>query len=99
MDMKEICPCPNLNCPNHGDCAKCNSRHTRLGYLNYCAFHTLLPTIQQVIDSAPESPTAKKLDGLIGLQLQAYEKLMNEHGLSKENQDSLLKKVAQYSDH
>lgn len=99
MDLKEICPCPNLNCPNHGYCDKCTSRHVRLGYLSYCAFHTILPTIKQVIDDAPESPTAKKLDALIRPQLQAYEKLMNEHGLSRENQERLLKKMANYSDH
>jgi hypothetical protein len=99
VNIKEICPCPNLTCPNHGDCEKCISRHVRLGFLNYCAFHTILPTIKQVIDDDPESPTAKKLNDLIQAQLQAYEKLMNDHGLSRENQNSLLKKVAEYSDH
>jgi len=101
MDLKEICPCPNLGLgyPNHGYCDKCNSRHVRIGYLNYCSFQTLLPAMQQVIDDAPESPTSKKLDALIGAQLQAYEKLMEEHGLTKENQDRLLKMVAEYSDH
>jgi hypothetical protein len=62
MDLKEICPCPNLNCPNRGYCDKCSSRHVCIGYLNYCAFQTLLPVIRQVIDDAPESATAKKLD-------------------------------------
>ena len=99
MDMKEICPCPNLNCPNHGDCEKCTSRHVRLGYLNYCAFQTILPTFKQMIHDAPESPMAKKLDDLLGLQLAAYEKLMNEHDLLRENQDKLLKMVAAYSDY
>lgn len=99
MDMKEICPCPNLNCPNHGYCDKCISRHMRKGSLNYCAFHTLLPTIKQVIDDAPESPTAKKLDALFGAQLQAYEKRMKEHGLTQENQNRLLNMVAEYSDY
>ncbi|EFK08685.1 conserved domain protein [delta proteobacterium NaphS2] len=98
MDMKEICPCPNLSCPNHGYCEKCISRHLRAGFLNYCAFHTILPTLKQVIDSDPESPAAKKLDDLIQAQLQAYEKLMDKHGLSQESQNSLLKKVAECSD-
>jgi hypothetical protein len=52
-----------------------------------------------VIDESPESPTAKKLDTLIGIQLQAYEKRMDENGLTQESQDKLLKKVAEYSDH
>jgi hypothetical protein len=99
MDMKAICPCPNLACPNHGYCDKCTSRHTRLGYLNYCAFQTLLPAIQKVIDGNPDSPAAKDLKGLIGAQLGAYEGLMETHGLSKENQDKLLKKVAEFSEY
>ena len=99
MDMREICPCPKLNCPNHGYCDKCTSRHARKGVLNYCSFHTILPTIRQAIDEAPESPTAKKLEALIGKQLQAYEKLMKEHGLSQEHQEKLFKKVTEFSDH
>ena len=99
MNMKEICPCPKLSCPNHGDCEKCISRHVRLGFLNYCSFHTILPAIKQVIDDTPESATAKKLDALLGAQLQAYDKLMDEHGLSQDSQNMLLKKVAKYSDH
>lgn len=99
MDIKEICPCPKLSCPNHGYCDKCISRHVRKGFLNYCSFHTLLPTIKQVIDDAPESPTAKKLDALIRTQLQAYDKLMDEHGLSQDSQNKLLKMVAEYSEH
>ena len=99
MDMKELCPCPKLSCPNHGFCDKCTSRHVRLGFLNYCAFYTILPTIKQVIDEDPDSSAGKKLNALIQAQLHAYDKLMDEHGLSEESQDRLLKKVAQHSDH
>jgi len=99
MDMKEICPCPNLDCPNHGFCNKCNSRHLRGNFLNCCAFYTILPTLQETIDASPESPTAKKLATLVGDRLQAYEKLREKHGISKESQELLLKKVAEYSDY
>ena len=61
MDMKEICPCPNQDCPNHGDCEKCISRHLKKGYLNYCAFHTILPLLREAIDADPDSPAAQKL--------------------------------------
>ena len=71
----------------------------REGFLNYCGFHTLLPAARQVIEDAAGSATAKKLDALIRAQLQAYENLMNEHGLTQENQDRLLKKVTEVSDH
>lgn len=97
--MKNICPCPNLSCPNHGDCAKCTSRHVRKGYLSYCAFHTILPSIKQVIDADPGSQAAMKLDALIKPQLQAYEKLMDQNNLTQENQNMLLKKVSEYSDY
>ncbi len=99
MIIKEICPCPNLKCPNHGICEKCISRHVRKGFLNYCAFHTLLPTMREVIEASPESETAKKMEGLIQLQLQAYEKLMEENGLTQNDQDALLKQIAEYSDY
>jgi hypothetical protein len=99
INMKEICPCPKINCPNHGNCEKCNSRHVRLGFLNYCAFYTILPAIKQVIGDSPESSTAQKLNSLIAGQLQAYEKLMETHDLSQENQDRLLKKVSEFCDY
>lgn len=99
MDMKEICPCPNLKCPNHGCCDRCISRHLRLGFLNYCAFQTLVPAMKQVMETEPESPLSQKFDALISAQLQAYEQLMGEHGLTQESRDSLLKKVAEYSPH
>lgn len=99
MNMKEICPCPNLKCPNHGNCQNCTSRHTRLGNLNYCAFQTIMPKIEQVISETSDSGTIQKLEGLIRPQLQAYESLMNKHGLSKEHQAELLKKVTEYSDY
>ena len=99
MDMKEICPCPNLKCPNHGFCDKCNSRHLRGNFLNCCSFYTILPTLQEAIDASPESPTAKKLATLVGDRLQAYEKLREKHGISKESQEQLLKGMAEYSDY
>lgn len=99
MDMKEICPCPNLDCPNHGFCDKCTSRHLRGSFLNCCSFYTILPTLKEAIDASPESPTAKNLASLIGDRLQAYEKLMEKHGISKESHEGLLKKVAEYSDY
>ena len=99
MDMKEICPCHNLDCPNHGICEKCISRHLRIGSLNYCSFHTVLPTLQEAIDTSPESPTAKKLASMIGNAQEIYGNLMEKHGLSKERQERLLKMVTDFSDY
>jgi len=98
-DMKEICPCPNLDCPNHGLCDKCISRHLRAGYLNFCAFHSILPALQQTINADPESLSAKTLTALVGNQLRAYGKLMEKYGISKESQAQLLRMVADYSDY
>jgi len=97
--MEAICPCPKLTCPNHGQCDKCTSRHLRLGFLSYCAFHTILPTLQEVVAEDPHSPAANKLDGLLKAQLQAYEELMQKNGLTQDGQDALLEKVAKHSDH
>lgn len=94
--MKDICPCPNPACPNHGDCSKCTGSHIRKGYLSYCAFHTILPTIERLIKEDPGSPAAEKLKGLIDPQLKAYRKLMDKHGISEKECRRRLKKVAEY---
>ena len=99
MDMKEICPCVNIDCPNHGNCEKCTSRHLRKGSLNYCAFYTVLPERQEAIKTSPESPTAKKLASMIENRLETYGKLTVKHGLNIREQEQLLKKVADYSDY
>lgn len=99
MNMKDICPCPNLDCPNQGDCESCNSRHVRLGYLNYCQFQTMVPALKKTIDAHPDSPASKELLSLIEIQSQAYEKLMETHGLNHENQQRLLKSVSEFSKH
>ena len=99
MEMKDICPCVNLDCPNHGNCAKCTSRHLSKGSLNYCAFYSVLSELQEAIAASPESPTAKRLALMTENRLATYGKLMEKHGLSKEGQDELLKKVADFSDY
>ena len=54
----------------------------------------------QVTESDPNSTIAKKLmDDHINPQLQAYEKLMKTHGLSRERQKGLLAKIKEYSSH
>ena len=99
MEMKEICPCVNLDCPNHGNCENCTSRHLNKGFLNYCAFYTVLPELQEAIAASPESQTARKLASMIENRLETYGKLTEKHGLSKEGQERLLRKVADYSDY
>lgn len=99
MEMKDICPCVNRDCPNHGNCEKCTSRHLKRGYLNYCAFYTVLPELQEAIQLSPESATAQKLALTIKNRLAAYDKLMEKHGLSRERQERLLKEVADFSDY
>ena len=98
MEMKDICPCVNLDCPNHGNCEKCTSRHLNNGYTNYCSFYTILPLLQQAVAESPESPTARKLSAMIETRLASYAKLMGKHCLSQEGQDKLLKEVANFSD-
>ncbi len=99
MEMKAICPCVNLDCPNHGNCEKCISRHLKKGSLNYCAFYTVLSELQEAIDASPESPTAKKLALMTENIRATYGKLMEKHGLSKERQERLLKEAAHFSDY
>ena len=99
MLMKDICPCVNLECPNHGHCENCVSRHLNKGSLNYCAFYTVLPRLRDAIASSPDSPTAQKLSAMIDNQLEAYAKLMAKHGLTQEGQNRLLNNVAGFSEY
>lgn len=99
MSIAEICPCVNLTCPNHGDCAKCTSRHVRLGTLNYCSFLTVLPILQEAIEADPESPAASIVRGIVDDRLAGNAELMRKHGLSEDRQADLLKKVADYTDY
>jgi len=99
MDMKEICPCPNRDCPNHGFCEMCVSRHLKGGYLNFCGFHTIQPALQAAVAASPDSPTAQKLTPLINNMQQAYAKLREKHGISEEEERERLKRVAEFSPH
>lgn len=98
MGKKEICPCVNLHCLNHGNCEKCTSAHLKQRSLHYCAFYSVLSELQEAIDASPESPTAKKLAPMLEGKLAMYAKRMGKYGLSREGQEALLKKVADFND-
>jgi len=93
-NLYEICPCPNVKCPNRGNCAKCISRHLNRGYLNYCSFHTVLPMLRKVCEADPASQTAKQLSELLDKTLDTYDKLMKHNGVTSEECNERLKKVA-----
>jgi hypothetical protein len=99
MEMKDICPCVKLDCPNHGNCQKCTSRHLKIRSLNYCAFYSVLSELQEAIAASPESPTAKRLASMTESRIATYGKLMEKHALSQKGQDKLLKEVADFSDY
>jgi hypothetical protein len=97
VGKKEICPCVNLHCLNHGNCEKCTSAHLKQGSLHYCAFYSVLSELQEAIAASPESPTAKRLTLMTEPRLATYRKRMEKYGLSKEGQEKLLKEVADFS--
>ncbi len=99
MSIAEICPCVNVGCPNHGQCDKCISRHTRLGSLNYCSLYTILPVLQKAIAADPRSPAAAVLREVVDRRLEVNAGLMQKNGLTEEKQADLRKKVAEYSDY
>jgi len=72
------------------------SRHLNQGYLNFCGFNTILPTLRKCIEASPNSPAAEQLQAEIDKKLRAYQKLREKHGLDEENRDRLLKMVADY---
>lgn len=89
MKINNLCPCPNLDCPNHGNCEDCASRHLRIGTLNYCAFYAILPELEEAVNASPDSPSAQIIKNRIERQTNAYLKCMEKHGLSEEDQDKL----------
>jgi hypothetical protein len=99
MEMKDICPCLTLDCPNHGNCEKCISRHLKKRSLNYCEFYTVLLDLQEAIAVSPESPTAKRLASMIENKIETFSKRMEKHGRSQKEQDRLLQEVADFSDY
>jgi hypothetical protein len=36
IDKEAGCPCPNKDCPRHGDCAACFAEHTRQQAAAFC---------------------------------------------------------------
>jgi len=99
MDEVNICPCPNLECPNHGDCKKCISRHLRIQSLNYCAFYSILSELEGAVKASPHSNAAQIIKKRIERQKKAYQKCMNKHGLSKEYQNMLRIEKSKLSEH
>ena len=99
MEMKDICPCVRIDCPNHGNCENCTSRHLKRGSVNYCAFYTILPALQEAIDLSPESPSAQKIALMVNKRLENYANLAAKNGLDKLEQERLLKQVADYSNY
>ena len=99
MTKNNPCPCPNLDCPNHGNCENCSSRHLKKGTLNYCGFYAILPKLEEAVKLAPDSKTAIQLNHLIEKQMASYNALIEQHNLSDESQDEIREKKAEFSDH
>ena len=93
------CPCPNLECPNHGVCEDCTSRHLRKGTLNYCGFYSILPELEAAVAADPDSPAAAIIRQRIERQCGAYEKLKEQHGISEKQQTQKRNEKSKYSNH
>ncbi len=99
MNKEHICACPNLDCPNHGNCENCTSRHLRIGTLNYCGFYAILPELEAAVAAAPDSPSADAIRARIDRQTGAYRALMEKHGISEAEQEQKRTERSNYSDH
>ena len=89
MENENVCPCPNLECPNHGNCKNCASRHLKIGTLNYCAFYSILPELEEAVKASPNSPSAQIIKNRIKRQTEAYIKLMDKNCLTEEVQSNM----------
>ena len=95
----KICPCPNLDCPNHGNCEDCASRHLRIGSLNYCNFYAILPELEKAVEASPNSESARIIKNRIDRQLGAYKILMEKYNLSEEHQEQMRSDKSKVSKH
>jgi|GEM_PF-1286013 len=84
MSGEKVCPCPNLECPNHGNCRDCSSRHLRMGTLSCCAFYSILPELEAAVAASPDSPSAELIRNRIESQTAAYRRLLEKHCISQE---------------
>jgi len=89
VEKPNVCACPNLDCPNHGNCKDCTSRHLKKNTLNYCGFYSIYPFLEEVIEASPDSEASQKVQRLVHNQSQAYVKLMEKNCLTEENQKIL----------
>jgi len=99
MENLNACPCPNLKCPNHGNCANCTSRHLRIGTLNYCGFQAILPFLKEVSEISSDSSCSQKIKSMIDRHTNAYAKAMKEHSISEDQQNELRARKANLSKH
>ena len=97
MSNQEMCPCVNAKCPNHGKCDQCISRHLKIGHLNFCSFHTILPVLEEAIAMSPDSATAEKLDSLIKNTKETYAKLSAKNCIQEKDTIDRINKVKNYS--
>lgn len=99
MQKNNVCPCPKLEFPNHGNCEDCTSRHLRLGFLNYCGFYASLPFLKEVITASPDSPSAKLLKKKLEHQSNAYCELKKKYYITDEEELELRKAKSRLSKH
>lgn len=99
IESKNVCPCPNLKCPIHGNCENCTSRHLRIGSLNYCAFYSILPELLEAIKVSPESKSAKVIRHRVKRQTNTYLSHMKQHFISEANLSQLRMEKIKVSEH
>jgi len=93
MDLKDICPCPNLECKNQLDCVKCTSSHLSKKSLNACGFFTIKTFLEDAISKSPESPTALMVKEMIDKQTKNYKSKMEKYGWCEGEQEKRLEKM------
>jgi hypothetical protein len=99
MKKKNVCPCPNLDCMNHGNCMNCTSRHLRIGSLNYCAFYSILDELKQAVSVSPDSPSAQIIKKRIERQTNHYSKCMKKNDISEKHLHYLRIEKSKLSNH
>lgn len=99
MNNSNPCPCPNLTCPNHANCADCASRHLRMGKPNYCGYVSILPLLMDVIENAEDQNSVQKIKDMIESRENTYTIMRNKNKISDEKQKELEKEKSELSEY
>ena len=79
---KEVCPCPNLECGNKGNCYACTTAHLARKSPNGCGFYMIKDFLLQVAAADPQSKAGQMAKQFVDDREGKYAETMKKFNLS-----------------